>query len=837
MDKYDIQGMSCAACSASIEKAVSNIEGVNQCSVNLLTNSMIVEGSATPEQIINAVEDAGYGASIHGNEKIAKSKDVDELKDTETPRLLKRLISSIVFLLILMYFTMGHIMFSWPLPEKLATNPMGIALIELILTSIIVLINRKFFTSGFKAVIHKAPNMDTLVALGSSIAFIWSLYEMFSMSFAQANGATHQAHELLMNLYFESSAMILTLITIGKTLEAYSKGKTTNALKSLMTLRPDTATILRNGQEITIPIDDVKIGDIVVVRPGEAIPVDGVVVEGESAINESSLTGESLPIDKKVDDSVYSSTINLSSYLKCKATRVGDETTLSQIIKMVSDASSTKAPIAKLADKISGIFVPVVLSIALIVTIIWLFISKDVGYSLARGISVLVISCPCALGLATPVAIMVGSGKGAKMGVLFKNATAIETLGKVNVVVLDKTGTITKGEMQVNEVISYMDSESKLIQLAASIEKYSEHPLAKAIVSYALNKNISLLDVENFEILPGNGLKADINKDTIYAGNLNYIVSICKNINISNELDALASQGATPIILATKEKVLGIISIKDGIKEDSKKAIALIKSLGIKVYMLTGDNEITAKAIANEVGIDEVIANVKPQDKEGAIKSLQDNNSVAMVGDGINDAPALTSADVGIAIGAGSDIAIDSASVVLVNNDLTSLYNAIRLGKKTLINIKENLFWAFIYNVICIPIAAGAFIPLGLTLEPMYGALAMSFSSVSVVLNALRLNLFKKAEPKNDSKENIEIKPPKGEENMEKPIKLSIEGMMCMHCEAHVKDALQKMTGVKEVKVVDHEKNLAEIIVTKDIDEKAFFETIKEAGYEFKGII
>lgn len=822
MDKYNVTGMSCAACSARVEKAVSNVDGVNSCSVNLLTNSMLVEGTATKEEIIKAVQDAGYGASPFN--EIKKEEKADELKDLETPKLLKHLISSLVFLLILMYFTMGHMMFSWPLPSKLSNAPISIALIELILTTIIAIINRNFFISGFKAVIHKAPNMDTLVALGASVAYIWSLYELFNMAFNPNN-----AHSILMNLYFESSAMILTLITIGKTLESFSKGKTTNALKSLMALAPKTATILKNGEEILVDIASVQIGDIFILRPGDAVPVDGIIIEGESALNESSLTGESIPVDKTINDEVYSGTINNSSYLKCKATRVGNDTTLSQIIKMVSDASATKAPIAKIADKVSGIFVPTIIGIALIVTIIWLFINKDIGYALARGISVLVISCPCALGLATPVAIMVGSGVGARSGILFKNATAIEAAGKVNVVVLDKTGTITKGEPQVVDVIPNGIKEDEFIKICASLEKYSEHPLAKAIVNYASYKNISFEDVKDFEIFPGNGLSATINKSKIYGGNKDYISSkINLDKSILEGINALAKEGKAPILFAKDNEYIGMIAIKDPIKEDSKTAITYLKDMGIKVYMLTGDNELTANSIANECKIDNVIANVKPQDKEAVIAKLCESGNVAMVGDGINDAPALTRANLGIAIGAGADVAIDAADVVLINNSLTSLVDALRLGRKTLLNIKENLFWAFIYNVICIPIAAGALIPVGVTLEPMYGAFAMSLSSFCVVMNALRLNLFKKHEIINDKTKGGNIA-------MDNIIKLNIVGMMCPHCEAHTKEALSKIDGV-EVLRVDHKENLAEIKVSKDIKDEVFFETIKNAGYELTKI-
>ncbi|MBE5763086.1 MAG: heavy metal translocating P-type ATPase [Clostridiales bacterium] len=830
MEKYDVKGMSCAACSARVEKAVSNVDGVSSCAVNLLTNSMVVDGTASAEEIIKAVENAGYGASIHKD--IDNTKKKTAFKDEQTIALLKRLISSLVFLLILMYFTMGHMMFSWPLPQFLLHSPISIAIIELVLTCIIMVINRHFFISGFKAIFHKAPNMDTLVAMGSAIGFLWSLYEFILIAIAQANGNLDEAHEFLMNLYFESSAMILTLITIGKTLESYSKGKTTNAIKGLLELAPDTANVIRDGKEITINVEDVVIGDIFIVRPGDSIPVDGIIIDGHSSINESSLTGESIPQDKTKDSEVFSGTINLTGFLKCKATRVGKDTTLSQIVKMVEDASATKAPIAKIADKVSGIFVPIILGIALITTIIWLFINKDVGYALARGISVLVISCPCALGLATPVAIMVGSGVGARNGILFKNAPAIEMAGKINIVALDKTGTITKGEMHVCDVISISNNDNNLIQIAYSVEKQSEHPLAQAIVRYAKSNSIAPLDIKDFEALSGSGVKAKVNGIDTYIGNVDLISQF---VSIENDtlskIDNLSKDGKTPILVA-QSKLLGIIAIEDELKEDSIDAISKLKELGIKVYMLSGDNETTANSIAKHVGIDNVIANIKPNDKANIINSLKVEGNVCMVGDGINDAPALTSASLGVAIGAGSDIAIDSGDVVLVNSNLTSLVNAIKLGRKTLLNIKENLFWAFIYNLICIPIAAGALIPIGITLEPMYGAAAMSLSSFCVVMNALRLNLFKPVKQINNTVNNYS----KGESTMDKTLKLTIEGMMCTHCEKHMSDALLALDGVKEIKVMDHTKNLAEIVVTKDIDYKTFEKAVQDAGYTLKGI-
>ena len=824
MEKYDVTGMSCAACSARVEKAVSKVDGVTSCSVNLLTNSMQVEGTATPDAIIKAVENAGYGAkqSLEYNKKPSIDKAPKE-EPSQTKKLLNRLISSICILAVLVYFSMGH-MLHIPMPSALAHNHMALGLIQLILSTIILLINKAFFISGFKAVIHKAPNMDTLVAMGAGIAYIWSIYELFAMTVSQ------DPMELYMNLHFESAAMILTFITIGKTLEAFSKGKTTNALKGLMALQPNTVNIIKDGKEVAIDILDVQVGDIFIVRPGENIPVDGVIVEGATTINESSITGESLPIDKTIEDKVISGTSNLSSYIKCKATHVGQDTTLSKIIAMVSDASATKAPIAKIADKVAGIFVPTILSIALIVFVIWSIIDRSIGNALARAITVLVISCPCALGLATPVAIMVGSGVGAKMGVLFKNATAIENAGKVNAVVLDKTGTITKGQMEVVDVLPLNTTKDELLSIALSLETFSEHPLAKAIVKYALDNNINAKHIENFKIFPGNGLSGDIGKKTIYIGNQRFIDQYISIDNI-DKVSLFASEGKTPIIVAEENKVLGIIAIQDTIKEDSIYAIQSLKDMGIDVYMLTGDNEITANSIAKQVGIDNVYANVQPQDKESIVANIAKDKFVAMVGDGINDAPALTRANLGIAIGAGSDIAIDAADIVLINNDLTSCVNAIRLGRKTLLNIKENLFWAFIYNLICIPIAAGALTPIGVTLQPMYGALAMSLSSVTVVLNALRLNLFKQAKLA-APKENKQLQ---GEKSMEKIINLQVEGMMCMHCEAHVKDALNKIDGV-EVIVVDHTKNLAQVKATKDIDNQLFYDAIEGAGYTLSDI-
>lgn len=745
MTQYNVTGMNCAACSARVEKAVSKIEGVTSCSVSLLTNSMGVEGTADSGAIIKAVKAAGYGASLKGDDK-AESKSADDtLADTVTPKLKKRLISSVVLLVVLMYFSMGHMMFGFPLPKSIENNHVAMGLIQLLLTTAIMVINQQFFISGFTSLWHRAPNMDTLVALGSAASYGWSVYALFAMTGAQVSGDVHAVMMYMDEFYFESAAMILTLITVGKMLEAKSKGKTTDALKSLMKLAPQTAVLVRDGKEVTVPVAQVKTDDVFVVRPGENIPVDGVVLEGSSAVNEAALTGESVPVDKAVGDSVSAATTNQSGFLKCRATRVGVDTTLSQIIKMVSDAAATKAPIAKIADKVSGVFVPIVISISILTIIIWMLIGREFAYALARGISVLVISCPCALGLATPVAVMVGNGVGARSGILFKTAAALENCGKVKVVALDKTGTITEGEPKVTDVIPFGgNAESDLIRLAVSLEKKSEHPLAKAIMQKGEQDGVLAESAEDFEIMPGNGLTAKIGGKTVIGGSEKFIDEKTK---LPSELrikcESLAEQGKTPLLFARDDEVVGIIAVADTIKSESGRAIAELKNMGIRVIMLTGDNKRTANAIGKQAGVDEVIAGVLPDGKEAIIRKLRRGGSVAMVGDGINDAPALTRADVGIAIGAGADVAVDAADVVLVKSRLTDVCGAIKLSRAALRNIHENLFWAFIYNIIGIPLAAGCFVGLGLTLNPMFGAAAMSLSSFCVVSNALRLNLFK----------------------------------------------------------------------------------------------
>ena len=745
MTQYNVTGMNCAACSARVEKAVSKVEGVTSCSVSLLTNSMGVEGTADSGAIIKAVKAAGYGASLKGDDK-AESKSADDtLADTVTPKLKKRLISSVVLLVVLMYFSMGHMMFGFPLPKSIENNHVAMGLIQLLLTTAIMVINQQFFISGFTSLWHRAPNMDTLVALGSAASYGWSVYALFAMTGAQVSGDVHAVMMYMDEFYFESAAMILTLITVGKMLEAKSKGKTTDALKSLMKLAPQTAVLVRDGKEVTVPVAQVKTDDVFVVRPGENIPVDGVVLEGSSAVNEAALTGESVPVDKAVGDSVSAATTNQSGFLKCRATRVGVDTTLSQIIKMVSDAAATKAPIAKIADKVSGVFVPIVISISILTIIIWMLIGREFAYALARGISVLVISCPCALGLATPVAVMVGNGVGARSGILFKTAAALENCGKVKVVALDKTGTITEGEPKVTDVIPFGgNAESDLIRLAVSLEKKSEHPLAKAIMQKGEQDGVLAESAEDFEIMPGNGVTAKIGGKTVIGGSEKFIDEKTK---LPSELrikcESLAEQGKTPLLFARDDEVVGIIAVADTIKSESGRAIAELKKMGIRVIMLTGDNKRTANAIGKQAGVDEVIAGVLPDGKEAVIRKLRRGGSVAMVGDGINDAPALTRADVGIAIGAGADVAVDAADVVLVKSRLTDVCGAIKLSRAALRNIHENLFWAFIYNIIGIPLAAGCFVGLGLTLNPMFGAAAMSLSSFCVVSNALRLNLFK----------------------------------------------------------------------------------------------
>ena len=838
MEQYNVTGMSCAACQARVEKAVSRVPGVTSCNVSLLTNSMAVDGTAVPDAIIKAVQQAGYGASKkgtnagEGNQMDGAQNDADELADHETPVLLKRLIASVVFLLVLMYFSMGHMMFGWPLPPWFDGNHVAMGLVQLLLTVVIMVINQKFFISGFKGLIHRSPNMDTLVALGSSASFLWSVYALFMMTKAQTVGDMDTVMQYMDEFYFESAAMILTLITVGKTLEARSKGRTTDALKSLMKLAPQNATIVRDGQEVTVPIGQVHQGDIFVVRPGENIPVDGVILEGSSAVNEAALTGESIPVDKAVGDDVSAATINQSGFIRCEATRVGVDTTLSQIIKMVSDAAATKAPIAKIADKVSGVFVPVVISIAVVTFIVWLLIGKEFSFALARGISVLVISCPCALGLATPVAIMVGNGVGAKNGILFKTAAILENAGKIEIVALDKTGTITEGEPKVTDVIPVENiTEDELLSLAVSLEAKSEHPLAKAIIRRGEELSVKSEEVTEFEALPGNGLHAVNNGKLLLGGSLRFL---SEQTGVSKELrtqaEELAEQGKTPLLFARDGKMLGIIAVADTMKEDSPKAIQELRKLGIHVIMLTGDNERTANAIGRKAGVDEVIAGVLPDGKESVIRKLKEQGVTAMVGDGINDAPALTRADVGIAIGAGADVAIDAADVVLMKSHLSDVPAAIRLSRATLRNIHENLFWAFIYNIIGIPLAAGCFVVFGLTLNPMFGAAAMSLSSFCVVSNALRLNLCRVHDGSHDRPFHKKMTP------KIKTVKtVKIKGMMCEHCENHVKTALEALPGVSKA-VVSHKEGTAILTTAGHLNEKQVKKAVKEAGYKVLSI-
>lgn len=831
MKQYNVTGMSCAACSARVEKAVSGVEGVTSCSVSLLTNSMGVEGTASDDAVIKAVVSAGYGASLKGANKSSGSSGAEEsLKDTETPALLKRLITSAVFLIILMYFSMGHMLWDWPLPKWMAGNHMAMGLLQMLLTVIIMVINQKFFVSGFKSLIKGAPNMDTLVALGATASFGYSVVALFMMSVAVTNGNSEAAMAYMDEFYFESAATILTLITVGKTLEARSKGKTTDALKSLMKLAPKTANVIRNNIETEIPIEDVVIGDIFTVRPGESIPVDGEVIEGESAVDESSLTGESIPVDKVVSDKVSAATINCSGFIKCRALRVGEDTTFSQIVKMMSDAAATKAPIAKIADKVSGIFVPTVIGIALVTLIVWLLTGHDIGFSLSMAIAVLVISCPCALGLATPVAIMVGNGVGARNGILFKTAASLEEIARVNTVVLDKTGTITNGMPVVTDIIS--DDKDKLVSLAASLEGYSEHPLARAVCSYAGDRNVTALEVSDFKATPGMGLEGTISGNKIYGGNSKYIgTKVTLGADTIKEIDRLSNEGKTPLLFADSDSLLGIIAVADTVKADSKKAIEELKNMGIHVVMLTGDNEKTAQAIAGTVGVDEVIAGVLPDGKEAVVSKLKAKGKVAMVGDGINDAPALVSADVGIAIGAGTDVAIDAADVVLVKSRLSDVPAAIRLGRKTLTNIKENLFWAFIYNIIGIPLAAGIWYPLfGIKLNPMFGAAAMSLSSFCVVTNALRLNLARIYDSKHDKKYKVKEKEIK---SMEKT--MIIEGMMCNRCEAHVKKALEAIPEVSEA-IVSHTEGTAIVKLNVEVSDEVLIKAVTEEDYVVKEV-
>ena len=857
MEQYNVTGMSCAACSARVEKAVKKVPGVTSCSVSLLTNSMGVEGTASPAAILSAVQEAGYGASpknASASKAADTSADLDALADRETPKLKRRLIASLGFLLVLMYFSMGHMMWGWPLPHWFDGNHVAMGLVQLLLAGIVMVINQKFFINGFKGLIHGAPNMDTLVALGSMASFVWSTYALFAMTRAQVDGNDELVMHYMMEFYFESAAMILTLITVGKMLEARSKGKTTDALKSLMKLAPKTATLVRDGAEVTVAIADVQKGDVFVVRPGENIPVDGVVLEGTSAVNESALTGESIPVDKAVGDKVSAATTNQSGFLRCEATRVGEDTTLAQIIKMVSDAAATKAPIAKIADTVSGFFVPAVISIAVVTTIVWLLLGHELGYALARGISVLVISCPCALGLATPVAIMVGNGLGAKNGILFKTAASLEAAGRTQIVALDKTGTITEGAPRVTDLLPAEGvSETELLTLAAALESRSEHPLAKAVLADAEAKAITSPEVTDFAALPGNGLAAKLDGMGIYAGNAAFIqTKLTLPAALAQQAEKLASEGKTPLFFGGAGRLLGVIAVADTIKEDSPEAIRQLQNMGIRVVMLTGDNQRTADAIGRQAGVDEVIAGVLPDGKEAVIRQLQASGKVAMVGDGINDAPALTRADTGIAIGAGTDVAIDAADVVLMNSKLSDVPAAIRLSRATLRNIHENLFWAFIYNIIGIPLAAGLFIPFGLTLNPMFGAAAMSLSSFCVVSNALRLNLFdlhstrhdhKTASPaaapvqsaaENNKKSDAEAPEVKTEDNTMKKT-LKVEGMMCGHCEARVKKALEALPEVDEA-VVSHEAGTAIVTLNAEVADDVLKNAVEAQDYKVTGI-
>ena len=857
MEQYNVTGMSCAACSARVEKAVKKVPGVTSCSVSLLTNSMGVEGTASPSAILSAVQEAGYGASpknASASKTSDASTDLDALADHETPKLKRRLIASLGFLLVLMYFSMGHMMWGWPLPRWFDGNHIAMGLVQLLLAGIVMVINQKFFINGFKGLIHGAPNMDTLVALGSMASFVWSTYALFAMTRAQVDGSDALVMHYMMEFYFESAAMILTLITVGKMLEARSKGKTTDALKSLMKLAPKTATLVRDGAEVTVAIADVQKGDVFVVRPGENIPVDGVVLEGTSAVNESALTGESIPVDKAVGDKVSAATTNQSGFLRCEATRVGEDTTLAQIIKMVSDAAATKAPIAKIADTVSGFFVPAVISIAVLTTIVWLLLGHELGYALARGISVLVISCPCALGLATPVAIMVGNGLGAKNGILFKTAASLEAAGRTQIVALDKTGTITEGAPRVTDLLPAEGvTETELLTLAAALESRSEHPLAKAVLADAEAKAITPPEVTDFAALPGNGLAAKLDGMDIYAGNAAFIqTKLTLPAALAQQAEKLASEGKTPLFFGGAGRLLGVIAVADTIKEDSPEAIRQLQNMGIRVVMLTGDNQRTADAIGRQAGVDEVIAGVLPDGKEAVIRQLQASGKVAMVGDGINDAPALTRADTGIAIGAGTDVAIDAADVVLMNSKLSDVPAAIRLSRATLRNIHENLFWAFIYNIIGIPLAAGLFIPFGLTLNPMFGAAAMSLSSFCVVSNALRLNLFdlhstrhdhKTASPaaapvqsaaENNKKSDAEAPEVKTEDHTMKKT-LKVEGMMCGHCEARVKKALEALPEVDEA-VVSHEAGTAIVTLNAEVADDVLKNAVEAQDYKVTGI-
>ncbi len=855
MEQYNVTGMSCAACQARVEKAVNAIDGVESCAVSLLTNSMGVEGSASPEEIIKAVEAAGYGASIKKSNKESSSSVnyEDSLKDTETPVLKRRLFASVILLIPLMYVSMGHMLWNWPLPPFLDGNHVAMGIYQLLMAGFIMVINQKFFISGFKGIIHRSPNMDTLVALGATASYAYSVYALFAMTRAVMDADSEMVMHYMNQFYFESAATILTLITVGKTLEARSKGKTTDALKSLMKLAPKTAVILEGDKEKTVSIDEVKVGDRFVVRPGDSIPVDGIVKEGESAVNEAALTGESVPVEKQPGSRVSAATINTSGYMVCEATKVGEDTTLAGIIRMVSDAAATKAPIAKIADRVSGVFVPVVIGIAFVTFIVWLLVGQTFGYAIARAVSVLVISCPCALGLATPVAIMVGNGVGARNGILFKTAAVQELTGRTQIVALDKTGTITTGIMRVTDVIpSDGTSEKELLTAAFALESKSEHPISKAIIDYAKEQKAELLDTTEFEALSGNGLKAKLDGTQIAGGNARFIEGILGEIISSSRLDELSKQGKTPVLFTKDNKLMGIIAVADTIKEDTPQAVGELKKMGIHVVMLTGDNEITAKAIANQAGVDEVIAGVLPDGKEAVIRKLMDKGKVAMVGDGINDAPALTRADVGIAIGAGTDIAIDAADVVLMKSSIRDVAAAIRISRATIRNIHENLFWAFFYNVIGIPLAAGCYVAaFGWTLNPMFGAAAMGLSSFCVVSNALRLNWLKVYDGtgdkpvKNSIKGSIissadettdnDIKEISDNEKENKEMKIKVNGMMCAHCEAHVKKALEAIDGIESA-VASHEEGLVTITNSKDVDEALIKAAVTEAGYEYVGI-
>ena len=859
MEQYHVTGMNCAACSARVEKAVSKVKGVTSCSVSLLTNSMGVEGTAESSAVIEAVKAAGYGASLKNAKEENKEAETG-LEDTQTPLLKKRLIASVVFLIVLMYFSMGHMMWGWPLPAWFTDNHVGMGLVQMILAAIIMVINQQFFISGFKALWHRSPNMDTLVAMGSMASFVWSVYALLAMTRAQTDGNAELVMEYMMEFYFESAAMILTLITVGKMLEARSKGKTTDALKSLISLAPKTAVVERDGKEVTVSIDEVQKGDIFVVRPGENIPVDGQVIEGNSAVNEAAITGESIPVDKAEGDMVRSATINQSGFLRCKATRVGEDTTLSQIIRLVEDASATKAPIAKVADKVSGVFVPVVITIAVITTLVWLLAGQNFAYALARGISVLVISCPCALGLATPVAIMVGNGMGAKNGILFKTAVSLEETGKTRIVALDKTGTITRGEPKVTDVLPAEGiSEEELLTMAYTLEQKSEHPLAKAVLEEAQSRELKPRMITDFTALPGNGLSGKTEGSSLLGGSYTFIREKIKENGekLQQQAEQLAKQGKTPLLFVRDGKLLGMIAVADVIKEDSPQAIAELQNMGIKVVMLTGDNEQTARAIGKQAGVDEVIAGVLPDGKEQVISSLKQQGKTIMVGDGINDAPALTRADIGIAIGAGADIAMDAADIVLMKSRLSDIPAAIRLSRATLKNIHENLFWAFFYNVIGIPLAAGVWIPLfGWKLNPMFGALAMSLSSFCVVSNALRLNLFRMYDASKDKKvthksasvkkngvqvkeaqtdmESVQDETLEGDENMIKTT-VKVDGMMCGMCESHVNDAVRNAIEVKKVSS-SHKKGTTEILTEQPVDEEKVKAAIEATGYKVLGI-